>query len=102
MDSLSISFIKSCFFPIIESAENACSEYINQYSFHNCGILVIDLKLANLQVNCSLINNNLNLEIQVPVKHKFWKHLIANDISESMYATNLLYGTGGLIWNTRD
>jgi hypothetical protein len=44
----SLHQLMTCFFPFIKSAENVCSAYINQYSFHYREILVINFKLAHL------------------------------------------------------
>ena len=48
-----------CFFPLTESAENACNADINQTSFHNCEIPAINFKLANISKQTSFIHRDV-------------------------------------------
>ena len=49
MDFLCTSLVKSRLIPFPQYAENASSAYINQSSFQNSEILVINLKFAPLR-----------------------------------------------------
>jgi len=51
-----------CFFPLIESAENARNACINQTSFHNCEILIINFKLANISKETSFTHRDMILK----------------------------------------